>query len=456
MFLMLNFSGPETNRRCDGFSRRSFLQVGSLPFLGLGLADTLASHAAAQATNKQQDTQEEMSCILLWCDGGISTVDTFDMKPEAPVEYRGEFKPIQTSVPGLTVCEHLPQVARQMHRVGQCRTIEHVGSQHAEACHFMLTGWPQVPDVNAEPVGSVVHPCYGSVVAEQLGWRNGLPPFTQLSKGRIKYHHAGYLGSSLDPLRISRDPNAADFRVEDVSLPAGITSNRLSRRRSMLEQLDEFHQLVDQNAGDVGARNQFYGQAFDLVTSPAAKKAFRLDEEPDALRERYGRYREGQSTLLARRLVEAGVRFVTVEFNGYDTHDKNFIELRDPLLPKLDTAYSALLEDLSNRGLLETTLVICMGEFGRTPKVNGLAGRDHYPKVNSICFSGGGMKMDGSVHGRTSDKCEHVLGRGNSTHDLAATIFNALGVDYSKEYRNVDGRPILTTDNGKPIRELFA
>jgi len=448
---MLNFCGPNSHKRCDGISRRAFLRVGALPFFGLGLADALAARAA-----ETDQSADDLSCILLWCDGGISTIDTFDMKPDAPVEYRGDFKPINTTVPGLTVCEHLPEVARQMHRIGQCRTIVHSGGQHAEACHFMLTGWPQVPDVNAQPVGSVVHPCYGSVVAEQQGWRNNLPPFIQLSRGGIKYHHAGYLGSALDPLRISGDPNEVDFRVQDVTLPKSINNDRLSRRRSMLKQLDEFHELIDQKAGSVAARNQFYEQAFSLVASPSAKKAFQLNKEPEKLRDRYGRHREGQATLLARRLVEVGVRFVTVEFNGYDTHDKNFIELRSPLLPKLDAAYSALLEDLDERGMLEKTLVICMGEFGRTPKVNGLAGRDHYPKVNSICMSGAGIKMDGFVHGRTSDKCEHVVGRSNSTHDFAATLFETIGIDHTKIYRNVDGRPILTTDNGKPIREMFA
>jgi len=418
--------------------------------LGFSVADWLAARAAAGESTR------DVSCILLWCDGGISTVDTFDMKPQAPAEYRGDFKPISTSVPGLTVCEHLPRVAQQMHHIGQLRTIEHSGSQHAEACHFMLTGWPQVPDVNAQPVGSVVHPCFGSVVSEQKGWREGLPPFVQLSKGGIKYHHAGYLGSALNPLRIPNDPSGADFRVENVSVPESIGQERTNRRRRMLSQLDQFHRLVDQSAGQVADRNQFYEQAYQLITSPAAKKAFKLDEEPDEVRDRYGRFREGQSALLARRLVESGVRFVTVEFNGYDTHDKNFIELKEPLLPKLDQAYSALLEDLSQRGMLESTLVICMGEFGRTPKVNALAGRDHYPKVNSICFSGAGVKTQGHVHGRTSDKCEHVVGAVNSTHDLAATIYSILGVDYKKVYRNIDNRPILTTDNGKPIQGILS
>jgi uncharacterized protein (DUF1501 family) len=456
---MLQFLSDRPVRRCSGLSRRSFLHVGSLPFFGLSLSHAFAARAARAAESsgeRAQSAKDELSCILLWCDGGISTVDTFDMKPDAPLEYRGDFRPIPTDVPGLTVCEHLPRLARQMRHVGQLRTVVHSGSQHAEACHFMLTGHPQIPDVNAQPVGSVVHPCFGSVVGEQLGWRAGLPPFVQLSRGGIKYHHAGYLGSALDPLRIKADPSAADFRVEDVSIAENIGADRLNRRRRMLASLDAMHRLRDQAAGDVADRNAFYGQAYDLIFSPAAKKAFRIDEEPQSVRDRYGRFREGQSTLLARRLVEAGVRFVTVEFNGYDTHDRNFLDLKDVLLPKLDQAYSALLEDLARSELLERTLVICMGEFGRTPKVNALAGRDHYPAVNSLCFSGAGVKTGGHVHGKTSDKCEHVVGTKHSTLDLAATIYDLLGVDHRKTYHSTDGRPIFVTGDGQPIRDIMA
>ncbi|HUG69900.1 MAG TPA: DUF1501 domain-containing protein [Pirellulaceae bacterium] len=445
---MLSFDSKSSARFCDGIDRRSFLQIGSLPFFGLSLSQAFA---AAEAPGKRDD----LSCILLWCGGGISTIDTFDMKPDAPVEYRGEFRPISTSVPGLSVCEHLPQVARQMHRIGQIRTIVHSGSQHAEANHFMLTGYPQIPDVNAQPVGSVVHPCYGSVVGEQLGWRNSLPPFVQLSSGNIQYHHAGFLGSALNPLSVKADPNIAAFQVEDVSVPDSIGTARLDRRRRMLGELDEFQRVRERAGGDVTDRNEFYEQAFGLITSPAAKQAFQIGEEPDDLRDRYGRCREGQSTLLARRLVEAGVRFVTVNFGGYDTHDKNFDRLREPLLPTLDAAYATLLQDLADRGMLERTLVICMGEFGRTPKVNGQTGRDHYPLVNSICVSGAGV-TEGHVHGRTNDKCEHVVGAENSTHDLAATIYHILGIDHAKVYHNIDNRPILTTDNGKPIRGILA
>lgn len=444
---MLDFLTQTSARRCDGMNRRAFLRVGSLPFIGMSLPAALR---AAQAGGSPR----AKSCILLWLDGGISTIDTFDMKPAAPSGIRGEFKPISTNVPGMTVCEHLPRVARRMDKICQLRTVVHGGTQHAEACHWMLTGWPQIPDPNANPVGATIHPCFGSVVAEQQGWRAGMPPFVELLGG-IKYHHAGYLGSGYDPLRIKKGISKQDFQVPNVAIPESLGNQRFARRRSMLEAVDDLQRSADRNAGSIFDRNQFYAQAFDLITAPAAKEAFRIDKEPAKLRDAYGRHEEGQATLMARRLVEAGVRFVTVQFNGYDTHDKNFIELRRDLLPKLDTAYSALLDDLSQRGMLDDTLVICMGEFGRTPKVNGAAGRDHYPKVNNLNFSGAGLRM-GEVIGETDAQCANVVGRTNSTHDLAATIYDLFGVDHAKEYRARDDRPILATDHGKPIREIYA
>lgn len=442
---MLSFFNHHPTRRCDGLSRRRFLQIGGLGYFGLSLPQWLQA----------RDGGKDASCILLWLTGGISTVDALDMKPNASIEYRGEFKPIATRVPGVTVCEHLPLLAQQMQHVCQVRTIVHEGSQHAEAHHWMLTGWPQIPDVNAEPAGVVVNPCYASVVAEQKGWRNNLPPAVQLSGGQIGYHHSGYLSSEFNPLHVKADPNAANFRVEDLSPSAVVTEQRQARRRQLLSELDDLQRLTDRNAGAVFERNRFVQQAYDLMTAPAAKEAFRIDREPAALRDRYGRNRAGQATLLARRLVEAGVRFITVEFDGYDTHDRNFERLKSPLLPTLDQAYSTLLADLSERGLLDSTLVICMGEFGRTPKVNGAAGRDHYPLVNSICLSGVGVRA-GSIIGKTNERCEHVVGASHSTHDLAATIYQLLGVDHLKEYHTADRRPILTTDNGKPIEAVFA
>ena len=223
----------------------------------------------------------------------------------------------------------------------------------------------------------------------------------------------------------------------------------------MLERLDAWQRQIDRSSGAVFDRSEFYRQAYDLITSPTAKKAFRLDEEPAPLCDRYGRHREGQSTLLARRLIEAGVRFVTVEFNGYDTHADNIGRLKGPLLPRLDQPWSALLDDLEDRGLLETTLVLCAGEFGRTPKVNGAAGRDHYPAANVICFSGAGTAM-GTIVGRTDARCERVVGRQDSTLDFAATMFKLLGIDDTKEYITNDGRPVLINGGGRPIPEVFS
>ncbi len=437
------------SRNCQGLSRRSLLKVGGLSLFGLSLPRLLESQARAGAARK------DVNCILLWTDGGMSNIDTLDMKPDSPVEYRGEFQPISTNLPGLQVCEHLPRMATRMDRVCQVRSIAHSGSQHAEACHFMLTGYPQVPDVAAQPVGSTVYPMLGSVVGREKGWRNSLPPNVQFSSGRIKYSGAGYMGSTYNPLWIAADPAAADFRIQDVSVPESVGFDRTLRRRKMLDRLDAWQKSVDKNSGGVFDRSEFYRQAYDLITSPAAKEAFRIDAEDKKLREQYGMHREGQSTLLARRLIEAGVRFVTVEFNGWDTHADNFKRLKGELLPKLDQAWSALLDDLGQRGLLDTTLVICAGEFGRTPRVNGQSGRDHYPAANTIGLSGNMVRM-GEIVGRTDAKCERVVGKSHTTLDYAATVFKLLGVDDTKLYTSDDGRPIQINNGGHPISEVFS
>lgn len=442
----------ELHRRasnCEGASRRAFLKVGSLSLFGLSLPRMLEMQAKAAGIDRR-----EVNCILLWTDGGMSNIDTLDMKPEAPAEIRGEFKPIASNLSGVQVCEHMPLMARQMDKVCQVRTIVHSGGQHAEACHFMLTGYPQVPDVSAMPAGSLVYPCLGSIVSREKGWRDGMPPFVQFSAGRIKYHHSGYLSTAYNPLHVRDDPSANDFSIQDVSIAESIGVERTMRRRTMLERLDSWQRQIEQR-GLVHERGEFYQQAYDLITSPMAKEAFRLDQESSELRERYGMNRVGQSTLLARRLIERGVRFVTVESNGWDTHDKNFIELKSDLLPPLDRAWSALLEDLDQRGLLDNTLVICAGEFGRTPKVNGAAGRDHYPKANVVSFSGAGVKM-GTVVGATNARCEYPTGQVNTTLDYAATVLRLLGVDDSQEYHTPDGRPVQINNGGRPIANVIA
>lgn len=444
-------------RQCDGVSRRTVLQAGGLGLFGLSLPSLLRAEAASKASSKP------MNCILLFTAGGMSNIDTFDMKPDAPVEYRGEFLPISSNVPGTQVCEHLPRMAQAMDKVCMIKSIVHAESgDHTAAMHYMLTGYPQRPDPTGQPVGSTIYPAFGSVISKELGWRNNLPP-NVLIGGKMSYVGAGYLSSKFDPLTIASDPNSKDFRVEDVSIPNEVGFDRTMRRRRMLDRLDGWQRQIEAamkspNAMSVGGavldRSDFYRQAFDLITSPAAKQAFDLQSEPDAVRDRYGRTREGQGTLLARRLIEAGVRFVTVGFNGWDTHDKNFVRLKQPLLPTLDQAWSALLEDLSQRGLLDSTLVICAGEFGRTPGVNGAAGRDHYAPCNAVGFSGAGTAMGHTV-GKTDGKCTVVVGQSNSTLDYAATIFRILGIDGSKEYHTEDGRPVLINAGGKPIEGVI-
>lgn len=444
---MLSFT--DWSQNCSGWSRRAFLQVGSLPLFGLTLPKMLAAEQAGTTTG------EPLNFILLWTNGGIANMDTFDMKPDAPLEYRGEFGRIDTNLPGVQVCEHLPRISRQMDLICQIRTIAHEGSQHAEASHFMLTGYPQVPDVNAAPVGSTIYPCFGSVMSKELGWQRGMPPYVKFSGKSMAYSGAGYLGSAYNALEIAADPNAADFSVQDVSIPAAIGAERTQRRRTMLGKLDAWQKQIGKNSGSLYDRSQFTQQAYDLITSPTAKKAFQIDEEPAAVRDAYGRHREGQTMLMSRRLIEAGVRFVAVDLGGYDTHNDNFKTLKNLRLPTLDQGWSALLTDLRDRGLLDTTIVLCAGEFGRTPRVNGAAGRDHYPLCNVVMLSGRKVNM-GAIVGKTDGKCERVVGKANTTLDYAATLFRLMGIDDTKEYHANDGRPIQINNSGVPIDGVIA
>src|SRR5688500_4256041 len=303
---MINL-GTTTNQDYGGIHRRSLLKLGGLSLLGLSLPQVLAAQAQAGRQARAKNV------ILLWMGGGTSNIDTFDMKPDAPAEIRGEFQSIDTNLPGLRVCEHLPRMARQMDKVCLLRSVAHSESgDHVAACHYLLTGYPQRPDPTGQPVGSVIYPSYGAVVRRELGWSQDLPPYVVLTGEAAPYTGGGYLGSAFNPLTVKADPNAEKFAVEDVAIATSVGADRTSRRRTLLAQLDAWQQQADQGAGVIGERNHFYQQAYDLITSPAAKKAFNLAEEPATVRDRYGRHRYGQSALLARRLVEAGVRFVSV------------------------------------------------------------------------------------------------------------------------------------------------
>ena len=427
-----------------GLSRRSFLRVGALSALGLSLPQMLRLRAAEPVANRKV-----ANCILLWMQGGPSHIDTFDPKPDAPAEIRGEFKTIPTTLPGIRVAEHLPRLAKLTADYSIIRGHDPKNGSHGVADHLMMSGRPFNP--------ALPFPCFGSVVAKERGYVDGMLPFVQLGRNidrRFNGGVAGFLGDQFNPFEVNEDPSAAVFRVRDLALPTKADGERLERRYAMLTDIDKYQKNIEVNAEEVKARDAFYEKAHALITSPNAKRAFDIAAEPDRVRESYGRTSLGQSCLLARRLIEAGVQFVTVTDGGWDTHVDNFKSLKQRLLPRLDAGFAALLEDLKLRGLLETTLVVWFGDFGRTPKVNPSAGRDHWATAGVACMAGGGVKP-GQVVGATNQFAEYVTDTPVSPQDLAATIYTALGVPLHTWYKTQDGRPIELCPEGKPVRQLL-
>jgi hypothetical protein len=390
--------GPSHN--CEGTNRREFIRVGSLGLAGLTLPTLLQANAAAA---KKKEPVDNLSVIFMWMQGGPSHIDTFDPKPNAPSDIRGEFSVIPTNIPGVQISEHLPMMAKNLDKYSIIRSGYSYNGSHGVADAYMLTGWRFNP--------STVYPTYGAVMSRELGYRNGMPPYVQLGNSidqRFGGGLPGYAGSEHNPFIIQEDPSKADFSIDGVSLPNGLSSSRFSRRERMLQKLDNWQKKIETKGNDVGAMNSFYDKAFSMVTSPAAKRAFDLSQEPVKVRERYGMNKFGQSCLLARRLVESGVRFINVTMGGWDTHANNFKTLKDRNLPTIDQSWSALLEDLQTRGMLEKTMVIWLGDFGRTPKINSAAGRDHWAGSTVFCMGGGGMKV-GSVIGKSDANAEQPV-----------------------------------------------
>jgi uncharacterized protein DUF1501 len=432
-------------RDCTGITRRDVIRVGSVGLAGLTVADLLRAQAASATPKVGGPVGREVNCIFLWLVGGPSHHETFDPKPNAPAEVRGEFGVIPAKN-GVQFCELLPRLAGQADQFSLVRSVTHSDSNHETAQYQVQSGYKFSVAMN--------YPSYGAVVARERGIRNGLPPYMLFAGRGSGAEGAGYFGAVYNPFTISGDPSSKEFSVRDVSPPGDVDGGRFERRQRMLAALDRFHRRAEVQTKLAGSIDQFLARAYDLITSPAAKKAFALSEEKDATRERYGRTSFGQSCLLARRLVEAGVRFVTVSNGGWDTHQNNFRQLKGELLPRLDQSYSALLADLSERGLLDSTLVICMGEFGRTPGVNSQAGRDHWPSVFSACLGGGGVRT-GLVVGKSDDTGAMPAERPVKVEDLAATIYKALGIDSDKEYMTPQGRPTPIVYNGEPVMELL-
>jgi hypothetical protein len=434
---------------CTGISRRTFLRIGGLATVGLTLPGFLRLQRLTAAPEGRAAKQAAVRCILLWMQGGPSHHDSFDPKPDAPAEIRGEFGTIPTTLPGVRVAEHLPLLAKQTDKFSIIRGHNPQNGSHGVADHLMMTGHK----FNA----SLPFPCYGSVVSKERGYNQGLFPFVQLGNHidrRFNGGIAGFLGDQFNAFEVYDDPNSAAFKVRDLSLASSAERVRLERRYAMLSDLEQYQRKFEESAGPVKARDEFYEKAHSLITSPAAKRAFDLASEPDRLRESYGRTTFGQSCLLARRLVEAGVHFVTVTDGGWDTHQDNFKSLKTRKLPVLDRAYSALLQDLHNRGLLDSTLVVWFGDFGREPKINPSAGRDHWASAGAACMGGGGVQT-GQVVGATDALGSVVVDSPVAPQDLAATIYTALGVPLHTWYRAQDGRPVELVPEGKAIKQLI-
>lgn len=429
------------SRSCDGVSRRSFLRVGSLTALGMTLPGFLRAQAAASGGS-------DVACILLWLQGGISHIDSFDPKPEAPSEVRGEFGVIHTNVPGIQLCEPLPKLAQHQDKFAIIRSHNPRNGSHGVADAYMMSGHP----FNQ----ALTYPAYGAVIAREKGDRNQMPPYVQVGQSidqRFGGGVAGFLGDQYNPFVLPGDPSSPGFTVRDVTLPGGIDRARFQRRMHVLSAVDTWQSRMEATPAALEATDTFYEKAYNLITAPQAKRAFALGSEDPRLRDRYGRHSLGQGCLLARRLIEAGVRFVTVTDGGWDTHQNNFKSMNDRLLPRLDSALSGLLQDLSDRGLLATTLVVCLSDFGRTPKVNPSAGRDHWATAGIALIAGAGLKT-GLAVGQTNGLGEQPIDSPYFTEDIAATIYTRLGIPLDTTHKTPDGRPIQVNYDGRLIREL--
>ena len=423
------------------FGRRDFVRIGSLGIAGLNLRDYFFVRSASANA-----AAADRSVILVWLSGGPSHHDTFDLKPDAPAEVRGTFKPIRTNVAGIEICEHLPKTARQADKYAIIRSMTSRENNHERAINYLLTGYL--------PLQTVEFPSMGSVIAREKGTRNNLPPYVAIPNIFPSYG-AGFLGGEYGPF-IAGDPSVRGYRVRDLNLPVDVDWQRVNNRRWLLDQFDRNFRAVDTRR-EFEAVDAFYEKAYDLIRSPQSQKAFDIEAESEATRNRYGRTPVGQGCLLARRLIEAGVRFVSVAkgWLNWDTHGRNFTTLEKTLLPELDMAYSALVEDLAARGMLESTLVVLMGEFGRTPEINSDAGRDHWGKAFSVVLAGAGV-AGGRVFGSTDSKGAEVKDDPVQVEDLIATIYDRVGIDATKEYHTPGGRPVKLSNNGRVVTRLLA
>ncbi|MFT7641779.1 MAG: hypothetical protein ACI9G1_003530, partial [Pirellulaceae bacterium] len=384
--------------------------------------------------------------------GGPTHYETFDPKPDAPAEIRGQFEAIDTNVPGIQFSKHMRKLASIADKLSIVRSIRHNQGNHGAGNHYMMTGSPPRIPVGCGAFVSF-HPSIGSVTAHELGAPNGIPPYFSLPR-MSRSGGPNFLGASFAPFVVSDDPNSSSFRVRDVALPTGLTSDRNIGRRNLRLQVDQLRRLSNESAGDpVAAMDKFYEQGYQLIDSPQAQEAFDIHKEPGKVREKYGRNSFGQRALLARRLVEAGVPFVTLYDGGWDHHRDMFNSL-NKRLPPFESTIAALIEDLEERGMLERTMVIALGEFGRTPKINKDSGRDHWANAMSVMFAGGGIP-GGTVVGATDRRGYAAIENVKSPENFVSTVYQKLGIDPGKIVYTPQGRPVHLVSNSTPIRELM-
>lgn len=457
-------------RLCDGFSRREAMRVGGLSAIGLSLPHLIRRQAAA---HNPEDTSpgfgRAKSVILLWLLGGPPQHETWDPKPDAPKEIRGEYRCIESVIPGLRVGELMPRTAMHTDKLAVLRAVVTKDQAHSSSGYQMLTGVPHQPlsQENVTSKAPNLSPSHAAIMRALHPDRDGMPssialPYHIANDGEILWpgQGAGILGRKYNPWLINCDPSRADFRIPDLALPDDISSQRFTSRRTLLTNLDPLRAGIER-AGAAGRFNQQTEQAFDLLTGNSARRAFEIDEEAAATRDRYGRNRFGQSVLLARRLVEAGVSLIQVNWtrvegvpkNGsWDTHANHFADLKNHLMPRMDQAYSTLLQDLSERGLLDETLIVWLGEFGHTPRINGNGGRDHWGNCFSVAFGGAGVRR-GMIHGESDAHAAFPVAGIVTPADITATIFHCLGFSPETLLHDQTGRP-FPLSRGHVIREI--
>jgi hypothetical protein len=437
-----------SQHRCSGNplsrpSRREFLTVGAVGTLGFTLADLLRSDRARADEASSGEAPKAKSVLHIFLPGGMAHQESFDPKPYAPLEYRGSFGVVKTAIPGEVFCEAVPKIAQVADKLTVIRSMTHGEAAHERGTHNMFTGY--------RPSPAIIFPSLGSVVSHELGSRKSLPPYVCIPNQPNQYAGPGYMSSSFGPFSLGSDPASGGFRVRDLALPGGVDENRFARRRSALEAVNQ-HFASKEKSDALDAMDSFYNSAYSLISSPEAREAFNLNAEDGKVRDQYGRNTAGQRLLMARRLIAAGVRVVSVTYGGWDHHN-NIVQAFKGQMPAFDQAFSAMIRDMDSTGLLDETVVMVSSEFGRTPKVNNNNGRDHWPKVFSVVMAGGGF-VKGQIYGASDATAAEPDSQPIGPADLFATVYRQLGIDYTKRLLAPGDRPIDIVRNGKHRSDL--